>query len=65
MIETTHCTFHDIVPGRKAYLIGKVTLPVTFGMPANFRIEWITFEVVKLNSPYHVYSSDRHSLGSW
>ena len=39
MIETTHTTFHGIVPGRKAYPIGKVTLPVTFGTPTNFRTE--------------------------
>ena len=31
MIETTYTTLHGIVPGRKAYPIGKVTLPVTFG----------------------------------
>src|SRR3954469_6147267 len=53
MIETTHTTFHGIVPGRKAYPIGKVTLPVTFGTPANFRTERIVFELVPFDSPYH------------
>src|SRR3954466_11390113 len=53
MIETTHTTFHGIVPGRKAYPIGKVTLPVTFGSPANFRTERISFELVPFDSPYH------------
>jgi hypothetical protein len=53
MIETTHCTFHGIVPGRKAYPIGNVTLPVTFGTPQNFRTERITFELVNFKSPYH------------
>ena len=53
MIETTYTTFHDIVPGRKAYPIGKVTLPVTFGTPANFRTERIVFELVPFDSPYH------------
>src|SRR4051812_34296430 len=53
MVETTYTTFHGIVPGRKAYPIGKVTLPVTFGTPANFRTERIVFELVPFNSPYH------------
>src|SRR4051812_17285845 len=53
MIETTYTSFHGIVPGRKAYPIGKVTLPVTFGTPANFRTERIVFELVPFNSPYH------------
>ena len=53
MIEMTYTTFHGIVPGRKAYPIGKVTLPVTFGTPANFRTEQIVFELVPFNSPYH------------
>lgn len=53
MIETTYTMFHSIVPGRKAYPIGKVTLPVTFGTPANFRTERIVFELVPFDSPYH------------
>ena len=53
MVELTLTTFHGIVPGRKAYLISKVTLPVTFGTPANFRTERIVFELVPFNSPYH------------
>jgi hypothetical protein len=52
MIEHTLCTFHGIIPGRKAFSIGKVTLPVTFDMPSNFRMEWITFELVNFRSPY-------------
>ena len=52
-VEASNCTFHGIVPGRKAYSLGKVTLPVTFGTPANFRTEKITFELVKFRSPYH------------
>src|SRR4051812_41310490 len=53
MIEITHTMFHGIVPGRKAYPIGKVTLPVTFGTPANFRTERIVFDPVPFDSPYH------------
>src|SRR3954470_17487812 len=59
MIETTHTTFHGIVPGRKAYPIGKVTLPVTFGTPANFRTERIVFELVPFDSPYHCSSGGK------
>ena len=52
-IEPTGTTFHGIVPGRKAYPIGKVALPVTFGTPANYRTERIYFELVDFKSPYH------------
>ena len=52
-IEPTLTPSHDIVPGRKAYLIGKVTLPVTSGTPANFCTEQTVFEMVNFNSPYH------------
>src|SRR4051812_40320034 len=53
MMESTLTTFYGIFPGRKAYLIGKVILPVTFGTPANFRTERLVFELVNFNSPYH------------
>jgi hypothetical protein len=53
MIETTRCMFHRIVPGRKAFPIGKVTLPLTFGTPQNYRTEKIIFELVNLRNPYH------------
>jgi hypothetical protein len=49
------------VPGRKAYSLGKVTLPVTFGTPENFRTEKITFELVNFRSPYH-YVLGRQAL---
>jgi hypothetical protein len=48
MIETTRCTFHGIVPGHKAFPIGKVTLSVTFGTPNNYHTEKIIFELVNL-----------------
>ncbi|XP_071680158.1 uncharacterized protein [Lolium perenne] len=52
-LEHTSVTFHGIVPGRKAFPIGKVTLLVTFGTPANYRTERISFEVLNFRSPYH------------
>jgi hypothetical protein len=37
--------FYGVVPGKAAYPIGCVCLPVTFGMEENFRTEYLTFEV--------------------
>jgi hypothetical protein len=53
IVEPTAVTFHGIVPGRKAYPIGKVSLPVTFGTPSNYRTERIQFELVNFRSSYH------------
>jgi hypothetical protein len=52
MIESTRSTFHRIVPSRKAFPIGKVTLSVTFNTPQNYRTEKIIFEMVNFCSPY-------------
>ncbi|XP_051190522.1 uncharacterized protein [Lolium perenne] len=51
--EVMSVTFHGIVPGRKAFPIGKVTLPVTFVTPAKYRTERISFEVVNFRGPYY------------
>jgi hypothetical protein len=45
--------FYGVVPGKAAYPIGRVCLPVTFGMEENFRIEYLTFEVANFRSSYH------------
>jgi hypothetical protein len=45
--------FYGVVPGKAAYPIGRVCLPVTFGTEENFRIEYLTFEVVDFRSSYH------------
>jgi hypothetical protein len=45
--------FYGVVPGKAAYLIGRVCLPVTFGTEANFRTEYLTFEVADFRSSYH------------
>ncbi|CAN6362730.1 unnamed protein product [Urochloa humidicola] len=37
--------FFGIVPGKASYPVGRVTLPVTFGTPANYRTEYINFEM--------------------
>jgi hypothetical protein len=45
--------FYGVVPGKAAYPIGRVCLPVTFGTEENFRIEYLTFEVMDFRSSYH------------
>jgi hypothetical protein len=37
--------FYGVVPGKAAYPIGRVCLPVTFGIEENFHTEYLTFEV--------------------
>jgi hypothetical protein len=45
--------FYRVVPGKPAYIIGRVCLPVTFGTEENFRTEYLTFEVADFCSSYH------------
>jgi hypothetical protein len=45
--------FYGVVPGKVAYTIGRVCLPVTFCMDENFRTEYLTFEVTDFRSSYH------------
>lgn len=45
--------FYGVIPGMASYPIGRVTFPVTFGKPDNFRTEYLTFEVADFNSSYH------------
>ncbi|XP_014661120.1 uncharacterized protein LOC106804468 [Setaria italica] len=49
--------FYDIVPGKGSYPIGRVILPVTFGMPNNYRTEHLTFEVANFKTSYHAIFS--------
>ena len=42
-----------MVPGKSAYPVGKIELEVAFGDEYNYRAEKLTFEVVKIRSPYH------------
>ena len=44
--------FYDILPGIKAYPVGNIDLPVTFGSKANFRTETLRFEVVDWKGVY-------------
>jgi hypothetical protein len=45
--------FYGVVPDKAAYPIGRVCLPVTFGMEENFRMEYQTFEAADFRSSYH------------
>jgi hypothetical protein len=45
--------FNGVVPGKAAYPIGRVCLPVTFVIEENFREEYLTFEVAEFRSSYH------------
>jgi hypothetical protein len=38
--------FFGIMPGKAAYPMGRVSLPVTFGTEENFCMEYLSFEVV-------------------
>jgi hypothetical protein len=53
MITPTSIPFYGIVPGKAAMPLGQITLPVTFGTPANHRTEFIKFEVADFESSYH------------
>jgi hypothetical protein len=48
--------FYGVVPGKAAYPIGRVCLPVTFGTEENFRTEYLTFQVADFRSSYHAIS---------
>jgi hypothetical protein len=45
--------FYAVVPGKAAYPIVRVCLPVTFGTEENFRTEYLTFEATDFRSSYH------------
>ena len=52
-LKTSNTIFHGVVPGKSAYPVGKIELEVAFGNEYNYRVEKLTFEVVKIRSPYH------------
>ena len=41
LLTPTDVPFYGIVPGKAAMPLGWITLPVTFGTPNNFRMEFI------------------------
>jgi hypothetical protein len=48
-----HEPFFGIVPGKAAYPMGRVSLPVTFGTEENFCTEYLSFKVADFKSSYH------------
>jgi hypothetical protein len=45
--------FYGIVVGKAAMPLGQITLPVMFGTQANYRTEFIQFEVADFEASYH------------
>ena len=52
-LKPSNTVFHGVVPGKSAYPVGKIKLEVAFGDEYNYRAEKLSFEVVKIRSPYH------------
>ena len=52
-LKQSNTIFHGVVPGKSAYPVGKIELEVAFGDEYDSRAEKLTFEVVKIKSPYH------------
>ena len=52
-LKPSNPVFHGVVPGKSAYLVGKIELELAFGDEHDSRAEKLTFEVVKIKSPYH------------
>ena len=46
-IHPTRAPFHSIMPKKQAMPLGQIDLPITFEDPSNYRIETLTFEVVR------------------
>jgi hypothetical protein len=45
--------FYGIIPSKAAMPLGQITLPVMFGTQANYRTEFIQFEVADFEASYH------------
>ena len=52
-LKPSNIIFHGVVPGKSAYPVGKIALEVVFGDDHDSTSETVTFEVVKIRSPYH------------
>jgi hypothetical protein len=49
--------FFGIIPGKAAYPLGLVSLPMTFGTKDNFLVEYLSFEVADFKSSYQTILS--------
>ena len=52
-LKPSNTVFHGVVLGKSAYLVGRIDLEVAYGEEHDSRAEKLTFEVVKIRSPYH------------
>ena len=52
-LKPSNTVFHGLVPGKSAYPMGRIDLEVAFEDQHDSRAERLTFEVVKIKSPYH------------
>ncbi|XP_066320168.1 uncharacterized protein [Miscanthus floridulus] len=52
-IRSTRAPFDSIMPRKQAVSLGQIDLPITFGDLSNYRIEALTFEVVRIHKTYH------------
>ena len=52
-LKPSNTVFHGVGPGKSAYPVGKIALEVAFGDEHDSRAETLTFEVVKIQIPYH------------
>jgi hypothetical protein len=52
-LQPSMTPFHGVALGKRVQPLGQIDLPVWFGMPANFRKETLTFEVVGFRGAYH------------
>lgn len=53
-LRSSPTPFHSVTPDHQAYPLRRITLPVTFSDPSNFRIERLQFEVVHFPGAYNV-----------
>ena len=52
-LKPSNTVFHGVMRGKSAYPVGKISLEVAFKDDHDSRYETLTFEVVKIKSPYH------------
>ena len=50
LLTPTDIPFYAIIPGKAAIPLGQINLSVTFSTPANFRTEFIKFEMADFDS---------------
>jgi hypothetical protein len=64
-LRTSIFPFLGIVPGMRAYPMGNIELPVTFGERTNFRTKTLIFEVVDFEGSYHAILGRLCYANSW